>query len=96
MSIAHCDTIMQAEVFEAKCEVVSGELPPELDGVFLRNGSNPFYDPYAGYHWYAPHTPRSTTQHSTMCRSTAYSRPCVVPERVCRRNRRELVAKTNS
>lgn len=43
----------QAEVFEHKCEVVAGELPAELDGVFMRNGSNPYYDPYAGYHWWA-------------------------------------------
>lgn len=44
-------TLTQTEVYEAKCEVVAGELPADLDGVFMRNGSNPFYDPYAGYHW---------------------------------------------
>jgi carotenoid cleavage dioxygenase len=42
---------IRQEVFKAQCEVVEGELPAELDGVYMRNGSNPFYDPYASYHW---------------------------------------------
>lgn len=42
---------VRREVFSAECEVVAGELPAELDGVYMRNGSNPFYDPYASYHW---------------------------------------------
>ena len=32
---------------------VVGELPPELDGVFVRNGPNPQFRPTRGYHWFA-------------------------------------------
>ena len=32
---------------------VVGELPPELDGVFVRNGPNPQFHPLRGYHWFA-------------------------------------------
>lgn len=32
--------------------VTQGAVPLELDGTYLRNGSNPYYDPYAGYHWF--------------------------------------------
>jgi carotenoid cleavage dioxygenase-like enzyme len=32
--------------------VVLGELPADLHGCYLRNGSNPYYDPYASYHWF--------------------------------------------
>ena len=31
---------------------VIGELPPELDGVYLRNGPNPRLDPVGRYHWF--------------------------------------------
>jgi carotenoid cleavage dioxygenase len=31
---------------------VIGELPPDLDGVFLRNGPNPRLDPVGRYHWF--------------------------------------------
>lgn len=60
----------QTEVYEAKCEVVSGALPAQLDGVFMRNGSNPYYDPYAGYHWCVP----STQLH--LCASLSCCRCC--------------------
>eukprot|EP00882_Tetradesmus_deserticola_P000837 GHRQ01000910.1.p1 GENE.GHRQ01000910.1~~GHRQ01000910.1.p1 ORF type:complete len:541 (+),score=256.87 GHRQ01000910.1:282-1904(+) len=43
---------VRREVFKEQCEVVEGELPAELDGVYIRNGSNPYYDPYASYHWF--------------------------------------------
>ena len=31
---------------------VIGELPPDLDGVYLRNGPNPQYAPTGRYHWF--------------------------------------------
>jgi carotenoid cleavage dioxygenase len=31
---------------------VIGELPPELDGIYLRNGPNPRLDPVGRYHWF--------------------------------------------
>jgi carotenoid cleavage dioxygenase len=31
---------------------VTGTLPPQLDGVYLRNGSNPQFDPLGAYHWF--------------------------------------------
>ena len=31
---------------------VIGELPPDLDGVYLRNGPNPRLDPVGRYHWF--------------------------------------------
>jgi carotenoid cleavage dioxygenase len=31
---------------------VVGEIPPELDGVYLRNGPNPRLDPVGRYHWF--------------------------------------------
>lgn len=31
---------------------VKGKLPQGLDGVFLRNGPNPYYDPLGRYHWF--------------------------------------------
>ena len=35
----------------ADCEVI-GELPTDLAGVFVRNGSNPKYPPPGRYHWF--------------------------------------------
>src|SRR5215207_4170462 len=37
---------------EAENLPVLGELPPELDGVFVRNGPNPQFHPIRGYHWF--------------------------------------------
>lgn len=31
---------------------VEGTLPAALNGVYLRNGPNPFFKPVAGYHWF--------------------------------------------
>src|SRR5437588_9569347 len=31
---------------------VIGELPPDLDGVYLRNGPNPQFAPTGRYHWF--------------------------------------------
>jgi carotenoid cleavage dioxygenase-like enzyme len=31
---------------------VVGELPREIDGLFVRNGPNPQFDPVGGYHWF--------------------------------------------
>src|SRR5919202_2651140 len=31
---------------------VIGELPREIDGLFVRNGPNPQFDPAGGYHWF--------------------------------------------
>ncbi len=36
----------------SECVVVEGELPAELDGMYMRNGSNPFFDPVASTHWF--------------------------------------------
>jgi carotenoid cleavage dioxygenase-like enzyme len=33
-------------------EVVAGALPADLDGLFVRNGSNPAFDPPGRYHWF--------------------------------------------
>eukprot|EP00878_Enallax_costatus_P010867 GHUV01011347.1.p2 GENE.GHUV01011347.1~~GHUV01011347.1.p2 ORF type:complete len:199 (+),score=59.97 GHUV01011347.1:2000-2596(+) len=43
---------VKTEVYLQNCEVVSGALPAELDGMYMRNGSNPYYEPYASYHWF--------------------------------------------
>ncbi|MBD1846746.1 carotenoid oxygenase family protein [Cyanobacteria bacterium FACHB-63] len=32
--------------------IVLGELPPELDGMFVRNGPNPQFPPLGRYHWF--------------------------------------------
>jgi carotenoid cleavage dioxygenase len=37
---------------DAESLPVLGELPPELDGVFVRNGPNPQFHPIRGYHWF--------------------------------------------
>lgn len=31
---------------------VLGHLPPELEGMFVRNGSNPYFEPLGHYHWF--------------------------------------------
>ena len=31
---------------------VTGRLPPELDGMFVRNGPNPQFPPRGNYHWF--------------------------------------------
>ena len=31
---------------------VLGELPPELNGMFVRNGPNPQFPPLGSYHWF--------------------------------------------
>lgn len=38
-------------------QVVVGELPPELDGAFMRIGPNPSLPAVGGYHWCAPAGP---------------------------------------
>jgi carotenoid cleavage dioxygenase len=32
--------------------VVEGRLPPSVEGVYLRNGPNPRYEPVDGHHWF--------------------------------------------
>lgn len=39
------------EVVIEDLEVI-GELPPEIDGVVVRNGPNPRYEPLGRYHWF--------------------------------------------
>src|SRR5688572_27818011 len=39
------------ELTAAKLEVV-GELPRDLLGAFVRNGSNPYFSPRGRYHWF--------------------------------------------
>jgi carotenoid cleavage dioxygenase len=36
---------------DATCRV-TGELPADLAGVFVRNGSNPAFKPLGRYHWF--------------------------------------------
>ena len=31
---------------------VSGSIPPELSGLYLRNGPNPMFEPLGQYHWF--------------------------------------------
>lgn len=31
---------------------IEGDVPKDIDGVFLRNGPNPQYEPKGGYHWF--------------------------------------------
>ncbi len=37
---------------EAENLVIEGELPRELDGLYLRNGANPRLEPLGRYHWF--------------------------------------------
>lgn len=39
------------EITSDRLEII-GELPPELSGMFLRNGPNPQYPPIGRYHWF--------------------------------------------
>ena len=39
------------EITSDRLEII-GELPPELSGMFLRNGPNPQYSPIGQYHWF--------------------------------------------
>jgi carotenoid cleavage dioxygenase-like enzyme len=36
----------------AELDVLSGEIPADLEGLFVRNGSNPAFDPPGRYHWF--------------------------------------------
>ena len=40
------------EVTNPDLVVTRGELPASLDGCFLRNGPNPFFEPLGKYHWF--------------------------------------------
>ncbi|KAF5830496.1 carotenoid oxygenase [Dunaliella salina] len=42
---------VKTEVLEHNLPV-KGTLPAELNGAYMRNGSNPYYDPYCSYHWF--------------------------------------------
>lgn len=44
-------TPTQQEVVTENLDVI-GELPPELSGMFLRNGPNPQFQPLGLYHWF--------------------------------------------
>lgn len=66
------------EVFSASCEVVKGAIPLELDGMFLRNGSNPVQQVYAGYHCERPHRKLLRVLHVTVF--------CVARARSCGRS----------
>ncbi len=37
---------------EARCELLSGEIPRDLDGLLVRNGPNPKFAPRGRYHWF--------------------------------------------
>jgi hypothetical protein len=41
------------EVYQGKLQVKEGEIPQEIDGMFIRNGPNPLYpDDNYNYHWF--------------------------------------------
>ena len=40
------------EEITAETLPVIGELPPDLSGMFLRNGPNPQWSPIGQYHWF--------------------------------------------
>ncbi|MBE9205331.1 carotenoid oxygenase family protein [Nostoc sp. LEGE 06077] len=42
---------IQEEITADNLQVI-GELPPELSGMFVRNGPNPQYSPIGEYHWF--------------------------------------------
>ncbi|WP_413201304.1 carotenoid oxygenase family protein [Nostoc piscinale] len=42
---------ISAEITAENLQVI-GELPPELSGMFVRNGPNPQYSPIGQYHWF--------------------------------------------
>nr|WP_216595526.1 carotenoid oxygenase family protein [Myxosarcina sp. GI1] len=42
---------VQREITSDTLEII-GELPPQLSGMFLRNGPNPQYSPIGQYHWF--------------------------------------------
>jgi carotenoid cleavage dioxygenase-like enzyme len=42
---------IREEFTEDKLKIV-GEIPKELDGLFVRNGPNPQFDPIGAYHWF--------------------------------------------
>ncbi|MBD2495032.1 carotenoid oxygenase family protein [Nostoc sp. FACHB-280] len=42
---------ISAEITAENLQVI-GELPPELSGMFVRNGPNPQYSPLGQYHWF--------------------------------------------
>ncbi|MBR8833536.1 MAG: carotenoid oxygenase family protein [Stigonema ocellatum SAG 48.90 = DSM 106950] len=50
---------------------VIGELPPELSGMFVRNGPNPQWTPLGQYHWFDGdgmlHGVRISNSHATYC-----------------------------
>eukprot|EP00879_Flechtneria_rotunda_P014999 GHRR01015673.1.p1 GENE.GHRR01015673.1~~GHRR01015673.1.p1 ORF type:complete len:253 (+),score=75.61 GHRR01015673.1:215-973(+) len=62
---------IKTEIFKQECQVVSGELPAELDGMYMRNGSNPYYEPYASFHWFEGdgmvHATRIKDSHASYC-----------------------------
>lgn len=54
---------MSDELFVQELSVIEGHIPKDLDGQFLRNGSNPYYTPYAGYHWWVDQLQSKTQCH---------------------------------
>ena len=42
----------KSEVTLGDLPVTRGKLPENLNGVFLRNGPNPFFKPLGKYHWF--------------------------------------------
>lgn len=43
---------VDTETFSNDLKVVSGAIPAELSGYYLRTGANPRHRPWGGYHWY--------------------------------------------
>eukprot|EP00983_Pelagomonas_calceolata_P082300 1155882-Pelagomonas_calceolata.AAC.2 len=50
LPVTHAGPV-ETEVLEHNLPV-KGTLPAELNGAYMRNGSNPYYDPYCSYHWF--------------------------------------------
>ena len=43
---------VHTETTAADLQVLAGEIPTDLEGLFVRNGSNPAFDPPGRYHWF--------------------------------------------
>ncbi|GLT44447.1 hypothetical protein SLA2020_183450 [Shorea laevis] len=59
------------EMSPTECQVIKGELPPSLSGVYIRNGPNPQHKPPHALHFYEAdgmlHSLRLSGGHATYC-----------------------------
>jgi len=43
---------IQNEVYAQGLQTAEGTLPKEMNGMYIRNGPNPLFEPYSAYHWF--------------------------------------------